>query len=97
MKIKLISKQIDNTLKFIKPFLPLTNCHMVEFITENCWETFIPTGIAEEVDKFGTKEAINTFWNVRGNILLKNLPTTTIQRIPNNGKSFTIIHSIFHF
>lgn len=53
---------IDTTIKFLSPLLPLANCHMVEFFTQNHWERLIPNDLRNYLDKFEINDAVDKFW-----------------------------------
>lgn len=65
-----IRQQLDKIVKYLTPLLPMANCHMVEFFTENHWERFIPEDVKKEVDKIGFSDATEIFWQsaYKGNI-----------------------------
>ncbi|XP_005188726.2 probable methyltransferase-like protein 25 [Musca domestica] len=59
-----ICKRLDAILKFMEPYWPWVNCHMVNFITDNHWTNFVPNEIQEELQ---SSEAIHeciesVFW-----------------------------------
>ncbi|XP_043247916.1 methyltransferase-like protein 25 [Colletes gigas] len=44
-------KHFDNVLSFINTYHKLINCHIVDFITENLWETCLPDALRSELEK----------------------------------------------
>lgn len=55
--------KIEEVLIYLKPYLPIANSHVVNFITNNFWETLIPNDIREEVDLKGTEFVFSNFWS----------------------------------
>ncbi|XP_037032231.1 methyltransferase-like protein 25 [Bradysia coprophila] len=55
---------LDGIIKYLNPFSPLISCHMVNYITDGHWKTFIPQNIQNEI---GTEEniaeALDVYWN----------------------------------
>lgn len=41
--------RLEEIIKYLKPLLPLANCHMVNFITDGMWEIYVPDAIKKEV------------------------------------------------
>ncbi|XP_041981322.1 methyltransferase-like protein 25 isoform X2 [Aricia agestis] len=66
-KISRVIDQLDAITSYLKPFLPLVNCHMVEFITENHWETYLPKSLRDYLDSCDLDVAVQQFWNVYSN------------------------------
>lgn len=50
MSISQVSKRLDAILGFMEPYWPWVNCHMVNFITDKHWETFVPVCMREELE-----------------------------------------------
>jgi 2-polyprenyl-3-methyl-5-hydroxy-6-metoxy-1,4-benzoquinol methylase len=48
MLAEVIAK-LEEITKYLKPLLPLANCHMVNFITNGMWEIYVPNAIKKEV------------------------------------------------
>ncbi|XP_047997987.1 probable methyltransferase-like protein 25 [Leguminivora glycinivorella] len=60
-----LRNHIDSLLSYLTPLLPLANCHMVEFLTHNHWETLLPKGLRETLDGMALDQAVEEFWNVQ--------------------------------
>ncbi|XP_063385373.1 probable methyltransferase-like protein 25 [Cydia fagiglandana] len=60
-----LRNHIDSLLSYLTPLLPLANCHMVEFLTHNHWETLVPKGLRETLDDMDLDRAVGEFWNVQ--------------------------------
>uniref|UniRef100_A0A1B6E0U3 Methyltransferase domain-containing protein n=2 Tax=Clastoptera arizonana TaxID=38151 RepID=A0A1B6E0U3_9HEMI len=58
-----LCNKINEMIGFIKPFLPLVNCHLVNFITDNLFDKLIPKEIKEEVVAMKTDELKLLFLN----------------------------------
>ncbi|KAJ3628389.1 hypothetical protein MTP99_015697 [Tenebrio molitor] len=54
-----IEQQIESLLNFLKPFLSLANCHMVDFFTLDSYRNFIPKDIHQEIHKIGERNITN--------------------------------------
>jgi len=55
--------RIEEVIIYLKPYLPIANSHVVNFITNNFWETIIPNDIREEIDLKGTESVFSNFWS----------------------------------
>lgn len=58
-----LHKHIDSLLSYLTPLLPLANCHMVEFLTHNHWETLLPKELRESLDGMNLERAVQDFWS----------------------------------
>lgn len=52
-------KHFDKVLSFIGTYYKLINCHVVDFITENLWETCLPEALRLELER---NEADCAYW-----------------------------------
>ncbi|XP_013136332.1 PREDICTED: uncharacterized protein LOC106101592 isoform X3 [Papilio polytes] len=57
-----VHQHLDRILKYLNPLLPLANCHMVEFFTENHWEKLLPKNLIQTIDKWDLNSAVEKFW-----------------------------------
>ncbi|XP_045536831.1 probable methyltransferase-like protein 25 [Papilio machaon] len=57
-----IHHHLDKILKYLNPLLPLANCHMVEFFTENHWDKLLPKNLIQTIDKWDLNYAVEKFW-----------------------------------
>jgi len=48
-----------NILEVLEPFLPLANCHMVNFLSHDLWSTHVPLELRKEIEELGGDEAFN--------------------------------------
>ncbi|XP_045523589.1 probable methyltransferase-like protein 25 isoform X1 [Pieris brassicae] len=68
IKIKMDSKvthlrqNLDTIITFLTPYLPLANCHMVEFFTQSHWDRLLPSDLQHYLDKSNLLDAVNIFW-----------------------------------
>lgn len=58
-----LRSRLEEVIIFLKPFLPIANSHVVNFITKNFWETIIPKDIQEEINLKGTELVLSNFWS----------------------------------
>lgn len=56
-----LCNQINKSLNYIKPFLPLVNCHMVNYITDDLFEKLVPKEFKEEVKVMKTDHVRSLF------------------------------------
>ncbi|XP_053679612.1 probable methyltransferase-like protein 25 [Anopheles nili] len=60
----LVRKQIDAIIRFLEPNISFINCHMVDYLTEQHWRSYVPKAIQSELttidDLTQTKEV---FWS----------------------------------
>ncbi|GBP74387.1 Methyltransferase-like protein 25 [Eumeta japonica] len=61
MKLKM---QLDKITKFLDPYLPLMNCHMVEFITDGHWYNLTPKNLRCSLEKYDIRQAVDLFFNI---------------------------------
>ncbi|KAM3958801.1 LOW QUALITY PROTEIN: putative methyltransferase-like protein 25 [Aphomia sociella] len=59
-----IRHQLDAITKYLTPLLPIANCHMVEFFTQNHWEKLVPDGLRETLTDWGLNMSVEKFWNI---------------------------------
>lgn len=64
MTSQLIRARIDSVLLFMEPHWSWVNCHMVNYLTDNHWQTYVPKQLKEEVlTSDNIEECIETvFW-----------------------------------
>lgn len=84
-----IQGTLDGIINYLNPFSSLISCHMVNYITDDHWTTFIPQNIRNEIEtKENIAEAINLFWDTVGNE--DKLPKySNFIRFVDEGKQFT--------
>ncbi|XP_060870955.1 probable methyltransferase-like protein 25 isoform X3 [Metopolophium dirhodum] len=58
-----LRSKLEEVIIYLKPYLPIANSHVVNFITHNFWETIIPSDIREEIDLKGTEFVFSNFWS----------------------------------
>ncbi|XP_068629351.1 probable methyltransferase-like protein 25 [Battus philenor] len=61
-RISRIHQHLDRILKYLNPLMPLANCHMVEFLTENHWDRLLPYNLRNVLDKWDLDYGIDKFW-----------------------------------
>uniref|UniRef100_A0A1A9WV49 Methyltranfer_dom domain-containing protein n=1 Tax=Glossina brevipalpis TaxID=37001 RepID=A0A1A9WV49_9MUSC len=65
MAIANLRTRLDAILTFMEPYWEWVNCHMVNFLTDNIWETYVPESLQNEVlDASHVASCIETiFWS----------------------------------
>lgn len=58
-----LRSRLEEVIVYLKPFLPIANSHVVNFITNNFWQTVIPSDIREEIDSKGSDFVLSNFWS----------------------------------
>lgn len=58
-QLNIVKNTLDNVIAFLEPYLPLVNCHMVDYFTTDAYNRLIPENIQLEVHNIGAKEIIN--------------------------------------
>lgn len=58
-----LKSRLDEVIFYLKPYLPIANSHVVNFITHNFWDTVIPNDIREEINFKGTDLVFSNFWS----------------------------------
>lgn len=61
--IRSLCHNIDSIINYLAPYLPLVNCHMVEFLTNDHWNTYLPNNLKEYLDQLDLNESLEQFWN----------------------------------
>lgn len=62
-----LQQHLDNIIRFLQPQLAFLNCHMVGYLTDNLWKTYIPEDIQAEVQTDDhVDDAVKVFWNFFG-------------------------------
>lgn len=44
-----LKEKIKKLLSFLEPLLPLANCHLVQFLTEDQWNNLLPRHLQEDL------------------------------------------------
>lgn len=47
--VSMLQKQLGAAVAYLKPFIPMTNCHMTRFLSENLWQRSVSDGIQAEI------------------------------------------------
>lgn len=65
MTVANLKKRLDTVLAFLEPYWEWVNCHMVNFLTDNTWQTYVPAALQKEVlDVSRLAACIDTiFWS----------------------------------
>ncbi|KAJ8720005.1 hypothetical protein PYW07_012048 [Mythimna separata] len=58
-----VRHHIQSITRYLTYLLPIANCHMVEFLTENHWDRLLPSSLREYLDGLELNEALEQFWN----------------------------------
>lgn len=88
---------LEHIIRYVKPLLPLANCHMVNYLTDNLWDTYVPEEIRCAIDSSAKiDEAIRLFWRHRD----RNASSEYQQKFQNfliNYQQFTLdgLHSLW--
>lgn len=61
-RILKIRNHIDCITKYLTPLLPIANCHMVEFLTQNHWDKLLPVPLRDTLNGLQLNEALEQFW-----------------------------------
>lgn len=81
VKMETIKKQLGVMVDCLKPQMEFLNCHMVDYLTENHWQTYIPAEIRHELKcSQDLREAKQMFWNQY------NLDTSSSVKFPSLAK-----------
>ncbi|XP_026752610.2 LOW QUALITY PROTEIN: probable methyltransferase-like protein 25 [Galleria mellonella] len=79
---------LDSITTFLNPLLPLANCHMVEFFTQNHWDLLIPTGLRDSMSSWDFKTTVEKFWNIAED--MNNKDNTKLGNWINKARSHCI-------
>lgn len=73
MPNQLIRARIDSILQFMEPYWAWVNCHMVNYLTDQHWQTYVPKPLKEEILSSDIiQECIETvFWPLNDNGMTK--------------------------
>lgn len=67
LQVKLVQCKLQGLIDYLKPFLPLVNCHMTGYITDNLWNTMVPANIRQEIQLHSNvNDAIDLFYELNG-------------------------------
>ncbi|CAH0726768.1 unnamed protein product, partial [Brenthis ino] len=83
-----LHQKLDSTIKFLTPLLPLANCHMVEFFTENHWEKLIPYDLRKYLNDSDMNDVVDQFWRNANGDMVDNNP---LSKWIHNTKSHCVI------
>jgi len=82
MQAEIIAR-LDEIIKYLKPLLPLANCHLVNFITSRMWEVYIPDTIKKEVSSVKMEVFNTVFLQHAKGISVAELKGELAESIPN--------------
>uniref|UniRef100_A0AAG5DT84 Methyltransferase domain-containing protein n=1 Tax=Anopheles atroparvus TaxID=41427 RepID=A0AAG5DT84_ANOAO len=58
-----LRQQVDAIVRFLEPNLGFINCHMVDYLTDQHWRRYVPTGIQRELETYDDYlQAKEAFW-----------------------------------
>lgn len=61
---QMVRNHLDKCWRFLMPFLPMANCHMVTFITNKLYEKYVPLAIKDEMKSMSHIDAaMEIYWN----------------------------------
>lgn len=61
-----VQTSLENLIKYLKPYLPLVNSHMVSYLTDDHWKSYIPESIQEEIkSESDINRSIEEFWEFK--------------------------------
>jgi 2-polyprenyl-3-methyl-5-hydroxy-6-metoxy-1,4-benzoquinol methylase len=78
-----IINRLEEIIKYLKPLLPLANCHMVNFITNEMWEIYVPGAIKKEVSSVKLDVFNKVFLHYAKGISVDELKGELTGSIPN--------------
>ncbi|XP_047118887.1 probable methyltransferase-like protein 25 [Schistocerca piceifrons] len=55
--------KLGEVTEFFNRFSQLANCHLVNFITEDLWDTCVPEELKSEIEYVGMDSALSLFWD----------------------------------
>lgn len=59
-----LEQHLDRVLRYLQSHMAFVNCHMVGYLTDNLWKTFIPETIQTEIQSLeDLNAAIEVLWN----------------------------------
>lgn len=58
-----IKLNLGKVIEYLKPFLPIANCHMVDYFTKNLLDTYLKPVLGEEILQVDFKDALNSILN----------------------------------
>lgn len=82
MQAEIIAR-LDEIIKYLKPLLPLANCHLVNFITSGMWEDHVPDTIKKEVSSVKMEVFNSVFLQHAKGIPVAELKGELAESIPN--------------
>lgn len=63
--ISKLQQQIDSVINYLSQYLPLANCHMVEFFTHNYWDVLLPQTLKDYLESIEFENSVDQFWRSR--------------------------------
>lgn len=58
-----LRSRLEEVIIYLKPYIPIANSHVVNFISNNFWESIIPSDIRKEFDLKGAEFLFSNFWS----------------------------------
>ncbi|XP_019866285.2 probable methyltransferase-like protein 25 [Aethina tumida] len=62
-QIQSLRHNIESLVAFLEPFLAFSNCHMVDYFSQNSYIRFIPKEIRQEIESVGQEQTVNLLFN----------------------------------
>lgn len=61
-----VQNSLESLIKYLKPYLPLVNSHMVSYLTDDHWKSYIPESIQKEIkSQSDINQSIEEFWEFK--------------------------------
>lgn len=82
-----VQNSLENLIKYLKPYLPLVNSHMVSYLTDDHWKSYIPESIQEEIkSQSDINQSIEEFWEFK----VKSEKLTNLGKFVENSENLLI-------
>lgn len=79
-----VQSSLENLIKYLKPYLPLVNSHMVSYLTDDHWKSYIPETIQDEIkSQSDIDRSIEEFWEFK----LKSEKLTNLGKFVENSEN----------
>ncbi|XP_053658694.1 probable methyltransferase-like protein 25 [Anopheles marshallii] len=86
-----ITKQVDTIVRFLEPNMAFINCHMVDYLTEQHWQRFVPEAIKHELQTVDDYlQAKELFWGQFEPALEKELRFPGVRSFVDNTRRYRL-------
>ncbi|XP_055597915.1 probable methyltransferase-like protein 25 [Uranotaenia lowii] len=87
----LIQRNVEKVAEFLKPQMEFLNCHMVDYLTKDYWNAYVPQNIRDELKSIeDLREAKSAFWNQFDAKVFPNMKFSSLKKHILNTRDYQL-------